>query len=71
MKLMADNSFFEIVYDQQQFNYLEFIRIDYICDIVYMTFKNIFTSEMYTFEKEKISNLTKIINNFPGFLANH
>ncbi|MDQ0268407.1 hypothetical protein [Cytobacillus purgationiresistens] len=71
MNIITDNSFFEIVYDRQRFDYLQFIRIDHICDIVYITFKNAFTSEMYTFEKDKISKFKKIINIFPGFNVNH
>ncbi|ASV69571.1 hypothetical protein MKX67_12605 [Cytobacillus sp. FSL W7-1323] len=60
MKQLTKTCFFEIVYDKQHYQYLEMIRVDYICDILYITFKDFFTSEMYTFEKEKISFLQKV-----------
>ncbi|AYA76567.1 hypothetical protein DOE78_14590 [Bacillus sp. Y1] len=54
-----DNGYYELVYNNRQYNYLEFIRLDTICEISYITLKNILTGEFFTFEENKVRKVTK------------
>ncbi|MDP4164451.1 MAG: hypothetical protein Q8898_15245 [Bacillota bacterium] len=58
MKISVDNGFYELAYGTEKYNNLQFIRLDTICDVAYVTMKNVFTGEMLTFEQKKI-NLVK------------
>lgn len=59
MKLFTENGYYEVVYDNQVFKYLEFIRLDTIGEYTYVTLKNMMTSEVFTFEEGKISKIRK------------
>ncbi|SHQ77607.1 Uncharacterised protein [Mycobacteroides abscessus subsp. abscessus] len=54
-----DNGYYELVYNNRQYNYLEFIRLDTICEISYITLKNIITGEFFTFEENQVRKVTK------------
>ena len=54
-----DNGYYELVYNNRQYEYLEFIRLDTICEISYITLKNMLTGEFFTFEENKIRKVTK------------
>lgn len=47
----------ELVYDGRTYEFLEFIRIDRICENTYITLKNVITTEMFTFDEEKIRSI--------------
>ncbi|CAM3738870.1 hypothetical protein [Mesobacillus zeae] len=54
MNRFTDNEVYEIIYDNKRFPFLQFIRIDQICDVCYVTLKNMVTGEMFTFEQGDI-----------------
>ncbi len=47
MNIIADNGLYEVEYENEHYEQLEFVRIDHICEISYVTFKNILTGEVY------------------------
>ncbi|KKK37787.1 hypothetical protein WQ57_11455 [Mesobacillus campisalis] len=51
MNLFSENGIYEVVYRGSHFSFLRFIRMDNICDVCYITLKNILTGEMFTFEQ--------------------
>lgn len=59
MKLFTENGYYEVVYEQQVYSFLEFIRFDTIGEHTYVTLKNIITGEFFTFEEGKIKKITK------------
>ena len=65
MDYFANNRFFEIVYGEETFEFLEFIRIDYICEVTYITLKNVITREIFTFDEGKIQVIRKKFHRFP------
>jgi len=60
MNLFTDNGIYEVVYRGTHFSFLSFIRMDYICDVRYVTLKNILTGEMYTFDYSGIVGIREI-----------
>lgn len=59
MKLVTDNSYYEVVYENMRYPFLEFIRLDTICEHTYVTLKNIITGEFFTFDEERIVEISK------------
>lgn len=59
MSVYNENGYYEVIYNNKQYEYLEFIRLDTICGISYITLKSILTGEMYTFEEHMIGKITK------------
>lgn len=59
MKLFAENGYYEVMYKNRCYPFLEFIRIDTICERTYVTLKNIITGEIFTFEEEKVTRIRK------------
>jgi hypothetical protein len=57
MDNFTDTRLLELVYDGQTYECLEFIRIDRICEITYITLKNVITTEMFTFDEKKIRSI--------------
>ncbi|MBN8201314.1 MULTISPECIES: hypothetical protein [Bacillaceae] len=70
MKILADNGFYEVEYDNEHYDHLEFVRIDQICEINYITMKNTLTGEVYTFEADKISRFRKFMKLMPAVNEN-
>lgn len=68
MKPIEDYHYFDLKYQNNEFKNLEFIRIDQICEVFYITFKNPVTEEMYTF-KEKSIHSFQISNQWHNGLA--
>ena len=50
----------EVVYRGTHFSFLQFIRMDEICEVCYLTLKNILTGEMFTFEQAGIVGIREI-----------
>ncbi|HAQ08364.1 MAG TPA: hypothetical protein DCR24_12910 [Bacillus bacterium] len=46
--------FYELIYKNQRFSFLQYIRKDIICDVSYITLKNVITGETLTFDKSEI-----------------
>lgn len=59
MNILYDNGLYELAYDDENYENLQFVRMDTICDVTYVTLKNVLTEEILTFEKEKIKDLKK------------
>ncbi|MGN7175368.1 hypothetical protein BK139_02930 [Paenibacillus sp. FSL R5-0490] len=70
MKILADNGFYEVEYENEHYDHLEFVRIDQICEINYVTMKNSLTGEVFTFEADKIKRLRKIMKLMPAVKEN-
>ncbi|MEK5064102.1 hypothetical protein [Cytobacillus sp. FSL R5-0596] len=70
MKILADNGFYEVEYDNEHYEYLELVRTDQICEINYITMKNSLTGEVYTFEADKIKQLRKLMKLMPATKEN-
>ncbi|MEF7565383.1 hypothetical protein V4V35_20510 [Bacillus infantis] len=66
MNMIMDNGLLiEVIYKKKLYQYLEFIRLDNICQKTYVTCKNIVTGEMYTFDEEYIDNIITNIQSKP------
>lgn len=52
--------FYELIYKNQRFSFLHYIRKDVICDVCYITLKNVITGETLTFDKSEIRGLQVI-----------
>lgn len=59
MKLFTENGYYEVVYDNKCYQFLEFIRLDTICEKTYVTLKNVLTGELFTFDECKIVKIRK------------
>ncbi|MBP2239740.1 hypothetical protein J2Z40_000293 [Cytobacillus eiseniae] len=59
MKHTENDQYIEVVYEDETFEFLEFIRLDHICTITYITLMNVVTREIFTFEEEKIKTIRK------------
>ncbi|WP_427036919.1 hypothetical protein [Cytobacillus pseudoceanisediminis] len=70
MKIIGDNGFYEVEYDNEHYDNLEFVRIDQICEINYVTMKNTITGEVYTFEADKIRRFRKLMKLMPEVKEN-
>ncbi|WP_102275425.1 hypothetical protein [Cytobacillus massiliigabonensis] len=57
MDYVTNARLLELVYDGRTYEFLEFIRIDRICEITYITLKNVITAEMFTFDENKIRSI--------------
>lgn len=64
MKLFTENGYYEVVYENKCYQFLEFIRLDTICENTYVTLKNVITGEFFTFDEEKIIKITKKLFHF-------
>ncbi|MBM4761959.1 hypothetical protein [Bacillus sp. B15-48] len=60
MNLFTANEYYEVVYRDAHFSYMQFIRIDYICGTSYLTWKNMLTGEMYTLEESGHLGIRKL-----------
>jgi hypothetical protein len=60
MNQFTENGIYEVVYRDTHFSFLQFIRTDIICDICYITWRNIITGEMFTFEESGIIGIREI-----------
>jgi hypothetical protein len=57
MNGFTKNGFYELVYNNERFSFLQYIRKDIICDVCYITLKNVITGETLTFDKSEIRGL--------------
>ncbi|WP_071459821.1 hypothetical protein [Bacillus massilinigeriensis] len=57
---LLQNDIYDIIYDNTCFPYLQFIRVDQICGIRYVTMQSIVTGEMFTFEQGDILHIKRI-----------
>jgi hypothetical protein len=57
MNGFTKTGFYELIYKNERFSFLQYIRKDVICDVCYITLKNVITGEMLTFDKSEIRGL--------------
>lgn len=65
MEYFTDYRLIEVVYEDTLFEHLEFMRIDHICEVCYITLKNVITSEIYTFEQNRIKSFRRKFYRYP------
>lgn len=65
MEYYTDYRLIEVVYEDTLFEHLEFMRMDHICEVCYITLKNVITSEIYTFEQNKIKSFRRKFYRYP------
>lgn len=71
MNIFTDNGFYEVDYENEHYEYLEFVRIDRICEKSYVTLRNILTREVYTFDLDRVKRFRKKMRVVPGMKENH
>ncbi|WP_423407047.1 hypothetical protein AABM38_14345 [Heyndrickxia sp. MSNUG] len=54
MNGLTKNGFYELIYNNERFSFLQYIRKDIICDVCYITLKNVITGETITFKQSEI-----------------
>ncbi|WP_019155661.1 hypothetical protein [Robertmurraya massiliosenegalensis] len=59
MKVFTENGYYEVVYENKCYQFLEFIRLDTICEKTYVTLKNVLTGELFTFDEGKIVKIRR------------
>lgn len=69
MNLFIETGIYEVVYRGTHFSFLRYIRMDYICDVRYVTLKNIMTGEMYTFDYEGILGIREISRSIQAYAS--
>jgi hypothetical protein len=57
MKGFSKTDFYELIYKNERLSFLQYIRNDIICDVCYITLKNVITGETMTFDKSEIRGL--------------
>ncbi|MBT2677926.1 hypothetical protein J7E38_02880 [Bacillus sp. ISL-35] len=57
MKGFTKTDFYELIYKNERLSFLQYIRKDIICDVCYITLKNVITGETMTFDKSEIRGL--------------
>ncbi|MEH7346855.1 hypothetical protein V7122_23780 [Bacillus sp. JJ1532] len=65
MKYYSDYRLVELIYEDTLYEHLEFIRIDHICEVCYITLKNVITTEIFPFEQHQIKSIRKKIYRYP------
>jgi hypothetical protein len=55
MNGFTTKGFYELIYKNERFSFLQYIRKDIICDVCYITLKNVITGETLTFDQSEIS----------------
>jgi hypothetical protein len=54
MNGFTKKGFYELIYKNERFSFLQYIRKDVICDVCYITLKNVITGETLTFDSSEI-----------------
>jgi hypothetical protein len=54
MNGFTKKGFYELIYKNEHFSFLQYIRKDVICDVCYITLKNVITGETLTFDSSEI-----------------
>ncbi|MHC0035647.1 hypothetical protein [Pseudoneobacillus sp. C159] len=60
MEFFSTLAFYEMEFEQNHFQHLQFIRLDMICEVIYITMKNVMTGEWLTFEHTGIRWIRKM-----------
>ncbi|WP_226642034.1 hypothetical protein [Mesobacillus subterraneus] len=57
MNGFTKTGFYELIYKNERFSFLQYIRKDVICDVCYITLKNVITGETMTFDQSEVRGL--------------
>jgi hypothetical protein len=60
MEFFSTLAYYEMEFNQNRYRHLQFIRIDVICEVIYITMKNVLTGEWLTFEHSGINWIRKM-----------
>jgi hypothetical protein len=60
MTIFSGSGFYEVEFNNSVFKYLQYIRMDNICEVLYVTMKNVVTGEILTFEQTGINWIRKM-----------
>ncbi|CAG9610202.1 hypothetical protein [Pseudoneobacillus rhizosphaerae] len=71
MNIFSSFDYYEVDYNNNLFKYLHYIRMDTICEVIYVTMKDVLTGELLTFDHSGINwirkmNLTSAIVPLPN-----
>ncbi|KIY22652.1 hypothetical protein [Mesobacillus subterraneus] len=59
MNDFTSSGYYELTHKNDRFSFLQFMREDVICDVCYITLKNVIAGETLTFEQSEVSGLKK------------
>jgi hypothetical protein len=60
MNIFSSFDYYEVDYNNNLFKYLHYIRMDTICEVIYVTMKDELTGEMLTFDHSGINWIRKM-----------
>lgn len=60
MNIFSSFDYYEVGYNNNLFKYLHYIRMDTICEVIYVTMKDGLTGEMLTFDHSGINWIRKM-----------
>ncbi|WP_442594043.1 hypothetical protein [Neobacillus sp. D3-1R] len=60
MTIFSDCGYYEMDFQNMHFRHLQFVRMDKICEVLYVTMKNVLTGELLTFEHNEINWIRKM-----------
>lgn len=60
MTIFSDSGFYEVDFNNSLFKHLQYIRMDTICEVLYVTMKDVLTGEILTFEQNGIKWIRKM-----------
>jgi argonaute-like protein implicated in RNA metabolism and viral defense len=60
MNIFSSFNYYEVDYNNNLFKYLHYIRMDTICEVIYVTMKDELTGELLTFDHSGINWIRKM-----------
>jgi hypothetical protein len=60
MNIFSSFDYYEVDYNNNLFKYLHYIRMDTICEVIYVTMKDVLTGELLTFDHSGINWIRKM-----------
>jgi hypothetical protein len=60
MTIFSDSGFYEVDFNNSLFKHLQYMRMDTICEVLYVTMKDVLTGEILTFEQNGIKWIRKM-----------
>jgi hypothetical protein len=60
MNIFSSFDYYEVDYNNNLFKYLHYIRMDTICEVIYVTMKDVLTGELLTFDHLGINWIRKM-----------
>jgi hypothetical protein len=60
MNIFSSFDYYEVDYNNNLFKYLHYIRMDTICEVIYVTMKDVLTGGLLTFDHSGINWIRKM-----------